>query len=259
MEPWKLKLGLLVLILVALAALVFWLRWRADRKDALDHAAALAKFAAKVGGTATDAPAWSAGLLRPFAHEYGDVISWLRRASDGRFDHAIDFDRYGWRVRVTEASIELNSASTHGKVVTHYEHRIEVATSGLVPLKIVPSSWGQDVGARKWAGEMPRTVADQRLQWQELRLPAAIEQVFVAYTSDPHRAIAMFNHEVVERLMGESRMGNLRTLTFESGIAYTASVGQIDPKQLLEKVDAIIALLDRIPGAKAEPRSGVRP
>lgn len=147
MEPWKLQLGLLVLILVALVAVMFWLRWRADKKAALDHAGALAKFASSVGGTASQANAWSAGLRRPFAHEYGDVISWLHRASDGRFDHALDFDRYGWRVRVTEASIELNSASTQGNVVTHYEHRIEVAASGLVPLKIASSSWAAAPGA----------------------------------------------------------------------------------------------------------------
>lgn len=248
MEPWKLKLGLLVLILVALTALVFWLRWRADRKDALDHAASLAEFAASVGGTATDASgnvsAWSAGLLRPFAHEYGDVISWLHRASDGRFDHALEFDRHGWRVRVTEASIELNSASTPGNVVTHHEHRIEVAASGLVPLKIAAPDRG------KWAGEPPQSLVGSSQPWQQLRLPAAVQQAYVACTSDPHAAAALFTTAVTDRLLGESRMGDLRPLTFEAGIAYSVAAGQIDPKHLLRQVDAVIGLLERMPGVR---------
>ena len=74
MEPWKLKLGLLVLILVALAALVFWLKARMDRKQALDHAGELGKFVAGLGGTLTAAPAWSADLLRPFAHCPGPPV-----------------------------------------------------------------------------------------------------------------------------------------------------------------------------------------
>ena len=76
MKPWELKLGLLVLILVALVALVYWLMWRADRKKALDHEAELAKFAAGLGGTVTVAPAWSAHLRRPFAEEHGGEVRW---------------------------------------------------------------------------------------------------------------------------------------------------------------------------------------
>lgn len=251
MEPWKLKLGLLVLILVALFALMFWWRWRADRKEALDHAAELAKFAASMGGTLTAASAWSADLRRPFAQEHGNVLGWLRRASEARFDHALDFDRHGWRVRVTEASIELNSASTQDKVVTHVEHRIEVATASLVPLKLVSSSWAGGSGARRWAGEMPQTVAAGRQpQWQELRLPAGADRLFLAFTVDPHRAAAMFTPAAVERLLGESRAANLRPLTVEAGIAYSVAGGQIDPKVVLQTVDAITGLLERIPGAR---------
>ncbi|MET9230955.1 hypothetical protein [Lentzea sp. NPDC003310] len=251
MEPWKLKLGLLVLILVALFALIFWLRARADRKQALDHAAELAKFVAGLGGTLAQAPAWSADLRRPFAEEYGDVIGWLHRASEARFDHALDFERHGWRVRVTEASIELNSASTQDKVVTHTEHRIEVATTALPPLKLVLSSWGGGSGARRWVAEAPQTAASgPQPQWHELRLPLGLDQLYLAATADPHRAAALLTPAVVERLQGESRMGNLRTLTVEAGIAYTVAVGAIDPKTVLPAVDAVIGVLERVPGAQ---------
>jgi hypothetical protein len=254
MEPWKLKLGLLVLILVALFALMFWWRWRADRRTALDHAAELAKFAAGLGGTDTVAPAWSADLRRPFAEEHGSALGWLRRASEARFDHALDFQRHGWQVRLTEASIELNSASTQDKVVTHVEHRIEVATAGLEPLKLASSSWAGGSGAQRWVAEMPRAVATgPQPQWHQLRLPAGLDQAYVAFTADPHRAAAMLTPAVVERLQGESQMGNLRTLTVEAGIAYSVGVGPIDPKVVLQTVDAIVGLLERIPGA--QPRS----
>jgi hypothetical protein len=254
MEQWKLKLGLLVLILVALAALAFWLKSRMDRKQALDHAGELGKFVAGLGGTLTVAPAWSADLRRPFAQEHGSVLGWLRRASEAQFDHALDFERLGWRVRVTEASIELNSASTQDKVVTHVEHRIEVATAGLVPLKLVSSSWGGGDGARTWVAKVPQSVASSpQPQWHELRLPAGLDQMYLAATADPHRATAMVTPAVVERLQGESQMGNLRTLTVEAGIAYTVEVGPIEPKAVLQTVDAIIGLLERIPGV--QPRS----
>ncbi|MDX3658185.1 hypothetical protein PV646_12835 [Streptomyces sp. ID05-26A] len=251
MASWQLKLGLLVLILVALLALMFWWGWRRDRKNALDHAAELAKFAAGLGGTLTQAPAWSAGLRRPFAEEHGNVLGWLRRASEAQFDHTVDFERHGWRVRVTEASIELNSASTQDKVVTHVEHRIEVATADLVPLKLAISSLGGGRAARPWVTEAPQTVASSpQPQWHELRLPAGLDQLYLAATADPHRATAMITPAVVERLQGESQMGNLRTLTVEAGIAYTVAVGPIVPKLVLQAVDAIIGVLDRIPGAQ---------
>ncbi|GHH60179.1 hypothetical protein [Lentzea cavernae] len=254
MEPWKLKLGLLVLILVALIALVFWWRSRKERQDALDHAAELAKFAAGLGGTLTVASAWSADLRRPFAEEYGDVIGWLHRASESRFDHAVDFERYGWQVRVTEASIELNSASTQDKVVTHVEHRIEVATAGLVPLKLAINSLGGGRGAPRWVAEAPQSLASSsQPQWHELRLPAGLDQLYLAATADPHRAAAMITPAVVQRLQGESQAGNLRTLTVEAGIAYTVETGPIVPTSVMQTVDAIIGVLDRIPGA--QPRS----
>ncbi|MFD4673789.1 hypothetical protein ACFWNN_28995 [Lentzea sp. NPDC058450] len=254
MEPWKLKLGLLVLILVALLALMFWWARRQEHKQALDHATELEKFAASLGGTLGLAPAWSADLCRPFAREYGNAIGWLRRASEARFDHTLDFERHGWRVRVTEASIELNSASTQDKVVTHVEHRIEVATAALPPLKLAISSLGEGRAARRWVTEVPQSVASgPQPQWHELRLPAGLQELYLAASADPHRATAMFTPALVERLQGESQMGNLRTLTVEAGISYSVSAGPIEPKLVLPAIDAIIAVLERIPGA--QPRS----
>ncbi|MGZ3141203.1 hypothetical protein ACVDFE_04200 [Lentzea chajnantorensis] len=255
MKPWELKLGLFVLILVVLLALMFWWRWRVARREAADHAADLARFAAMMGGTASgpgeDVSAWSAGLLRPFAHEYGNVIAWLGRVSDSRFEHALDFERHGWRIRVTEASIELQDPTNADVANTHHERRVEVATSELPPLKLVVRSPGGGEGARNWAGEAPRPVADGgSREWRELTLPAGLDRAFAALTGDPHRAAAMFVPEVVQRLLAEAGADDFHNLTLEGGIAYSVLPGQIDPERLLQEVDAITGLLQRFPGVR---------
>jgi hypothetical protein len=138
MSGFYVKLGLFGLCVAFLVGLVVWLVWRKNRKAARVRAAELSAFASELGGTVTDRQAgarpWSADLTRAMANEHGTFLKWLGRQSEPRFDYALDFARDGWRVRVTEASMEkATSPSTR----TAQEVRIEQATADLVPLKII--------------------------------------------------------------------------------------------------------------------------
>lgn len=247
------RLGLFGLCVAVLVGLVVWLVWRKNRNAARARAAELATFAESLGGTLTDRQAgarpWSADLTRAMASEHGTFLKWLGRQSEPRYDYTLDFSRNGWRVRVTEASMEkATSTSTR----TAQEVRIEVATADLVPLKIIRrrySSGGFLAGdpERKWAGEPPATVArEQDPLWMELRLPASVDHGFVAFTSDLSAAAGVLNQGFFELLSAEVE---LRDLTFESGIVYTTLQGPILPNVTVRTVDTIIALVDRIPDA----------
>ncbi|MEU0882909.1 hypothetical protein ABZ345_30240 [Lentzea sp. NPDC005914] len=132
---------------------------------------------------------------------------------------------------------------------TAQEVRVEVATADLVPLKIVRRMHsGSAAQERNWAGEMPATVArHEDPLWMELKLPASVDHAFVAFTSDLAEAAVVLNHQFLELLLAEMQ---LRNLTFESGIAYTTLEGPILPRVVLQTVDSITGLLDRVPGSQ---------
>lgn len=257
MSGFQLKLGLFVLCVAALVGLVMFLVWRNKKKATRARFAELTAFARSLGGTAeVGGRPWSADLVGAMASEHGTFLKWLGRQSEPRFDHALDFQRGGWGVRVTEASMEkATSTSTR----TAQEVRIEVATPPLVPLKIIRRRYLGGDQERRWAGEMPVTVArGEDPLWMEVRLPASVDHGYVAFTSDLSEASAVLNRGFFEVLEDEVE---LRDLTFESGLAYTVLEGPIMPKTTVRTVDTIIALLDRIPGASTsgEPQHGMRP
>ncbi|MFJ8964452.1 hypothetical protein ACIRG5_34170 [Lentzea sp. NPDC102401] len=232
MHTWEVRLWLFVLCVGVLAAVAYGLVLRGRRKAEHARLVELTEFAESLGGTAADrrtgARPWSADLTRAMASQYGTVLKWLGRASGSSFDYALDFSRNGWRVRVSEASMEVaTSTSTR----TAQETRIEVATADLVPLKIT-QSFGGGLGGR-WAREMPRTVeSEDRPLWMPLRLPVSVDHAYVAFTSDLVGAAHVFNP------------------CLESGIAYTVLDGPIHPRFLSRKVDAIIDLLSLVPGSQ---------
>lgn len=250
MLSWEARLWLFVLCMGVVAGLVYWLVLLSRRKAERARLAELTEFAESLGGTAADgrtgARPWSADLTRAMASEYGTVLGWLRRASGARFDYALDFSRDGWRIRVTEASMEVaTSTSTR----TAQKTRIEVVTGDLVPLKIT-QVFGGGLGGR-WAGQMPRTVEDEdRPLWMQLRLPASVDHAYVAFTSDFAGAAYVFNPDVVEWLLAQTKQHELHNLCLEAGIAYTVVDGPILPQFLLRKVDAIIGLLSLVPGSQ---------
>ncbi|GGU74145.1 hypothetical protein [Lentzea flava] len=249
-SEFYLRLGLFGLCVGVLVGLVLWLVWRKNRKAERERLDELTAFAESLGGTVTyrraGARPWSADLTRAMADEHGTFLKWLGRQSEPRFDHVLDFRRGRWQVRVSEASMEkATSTSTR----TAQEVRIEVATADLVPLKIVRRRHsGSAAQERNWAGEMPVTVArDDDPLWMELKLPAFVDHEFVAFTSDLPEAAGVLNHQFLELLLDEMQ---LRNLTFESGIAYTVMDGPILPGVVLQTVDSMTALLDRVPGAQ---------
>lgn len=260
MEPYKWKLLLLLLGLALLFTPLWWWSWRKNRQEALEHEDKLAAFANKVGATVTDASGdvlpWSAGLASPFLGEHDGVMGMISSAGGPQFDYALEFERNGWRVRVCEASVEVRTATTAGNTVTDYEHRIEVATSELVPLKIVTGHWAQGRRFRKWAAEMPQSVADQeRPLWMELRLAEAVDQAHLAFTSDLVEADAVLSPQVAGWLQAQADGQLFRHLTFEAGIVYTTADGQIDEESVLSRVDALLDLLGHLPGVR--PRNPV--
>ncbi len=255
MEPYKWKLLLLLVGLGLLFAPLWWWSWRKTRQEEVAHEDGLAVFADKVGATVTDARGdvlpWSAGLASAFLGEHDGVMGLVSSAGGPRFDYAIEFERNGWQVRVCEASVEVRTATTAGNTVTHHEHRIEVATADLVPLKIVIARWTEGKRFPKWAAETPRTVAGREQPlWMELRLPESAGHEHVAYTSDLVEADAVLTPQVVAWLEEQAGGELFRNLTFEAGILYTAADGQITEDSVLSRVDALLDLLGRIPGAR---------
>lgn len=228
MQSWEVRLWLFVFCVGVLAAVAYGLVLRGRRKAERARLAELTEFAESLGGTAADRRTGA----RPW--------------SGSSFDHALDFSRNGWRVRVSEASMEV--ASSIG-TRTAQETRIEVATADLVPLKIT-QAFGGGLGGR-WAGEMPRTVeSEDRPLWMPLRLPVSVDHAYVAFTSDLVGAAHVFNPDVVAWLLAQTKQHELHNLCLESGIAYTVIDGPILPRFLLRKVDAIIDLLSLVPGSQ---------
>ncbi|MEV6244225.1 hypothetical protein [Lentzea sp. NPDC051838] len=253
MEPYKWKLLLLLLGLALLFAPLWWWSWRKNRQEVLEHEDALAAFANEAGGTVSDASGdvlpWSAGLASPFLGEHDGLMGLVSSAGGPQFDYALEFVRNGWRIRVCEASVEVRTATTSGNTVTHHEHRIEVLTSDLVPLKIVVGGGAGRGLLAKWAAEPTRAVEGrERPLWMELRLPELSGHL--TYTSDLPAAGAVVNGQVVAWLQDHARRELIRQLGFEAGIVYTTAHGQIDVETMLHRVDELLDLLGRMPGVR---------
>jgi hypothetical protein len=258
MGDFYLDISLFVVLLGAVIGLVFWLLRRKEQKANRAHAEALKALAGRLGGTvigSAEATAWSAELCPPFARDAEGLINRLGTVRRPRFESALDFRQGSWRVRVSEASMKKNtSAGTR----TFSEHRIEVATAQLAPMKICrrlhtdfhgrplrPDHPATQAGP---AREVPVSVAQRPQDWLQAGLPAPADHEFVAFTSDLPSAARMLNPEAVEWLVEHA--GSLPVmLTFEAGLLYATLGDRIDPNHLQSTVGAILGLLDRIPGA----------
>jgi hypothetical protein len=259
--------GLFVALVLSLLGLLFWWRWRSDRKEESEHTDALAAFADSVGGRVADPAdvhAWSAELLPPMKNDTDGVSGWLGTVRPPRFEAALDFRRGNWPVRVTEASMEKANSSSSA---TKYQHRIEVATALVPPMKIgrriLVDFRGRPLApdrarAAGPAAEAPITVAREQRQWLPTRLPDPLDREFEVFTIDPGAVVRAFTPQVVEWILGQagdnpfvSAMPLL--LTFEAGLVYTTSPQRIDPDHVLPKVDLILGLLDRMGVAPGRP------
>ena len=259
MGDFYLDISLFVVLCGAVLGLVFWLSWRSHKKEEREHADALAALANGLGGTVTGpdgASAWSAELRGPMASEARGLVNRLQTSSRRRFDAALDFRRGSWQVRVSEASMKKTVSNG---TTTFREHRIEVVTAHLAPLKLCRRLHTDFRGRPLAPGhiltqggtavrEAPLTVERQQGQWLQARLPSPVEGEFVAFTSDPFGVARVLNPQAAEWLHAQADSLPL-LLTFESGLLYATMAGRIDPERLLPTVDAVLGLLDRIPGA----------
>lgn len=266
MEIW-LRLSPLLACMAIGIGLLFWSQWRSARKEQHEHVEALTALAARLGGTvshAENATAWSAELLRPFKNDTGGFINWLGTARRPRFEIALDFVRGPWRMRVTEASMKQNISNG---TRTFHEHRIEVTTAPLPPVKLARRLYTDFLGRRLKPGhvltegtavikEPPVTVAQRQSEWQRFWLPEPGNSQYAVFTNDPAAANRMLNREVLEYLV-ENTGALPFVLTFEDGLFYATMSGRIVPGALPKMLEAVLGLLERIPGAA--PVDNVRP
>lgn len=239
-----------------------------------EQAAALSPLAARLGGTVItgeqgDAAAWSAGVLGPLVKDmkslYNIVLygKWLRR-SKPQWDLAMDFQRGDWHVRVTEAAVRIAAFSGYG-VRWEQEHRIEVATARMAPLRMVrPNKYGykdkplspSDFESQWhiWLSEPPATAQHDHAQWQRVQLAPPMDQEFFVWGSDPAAVHRDLNFDALHWLIDQEENlpvhARSMRLTFEAGFVYFVTDNHIDQATLMTVVDLIVGLLDRMPGAR---------
>ncbi|QQQ76368.1 hypothetical protein IOD16_36045 [Saccharothrix sp. 6-C] len=268
MDEYWIRLSPLLAIMAALIGLLFWWRWRSDRKEERAHVDALTALAGTLGGRVVDpaeSAAWSAGLLAPMRGETDGLVNRLGTVSRPRFDTALEFRRGEWSVRVGEASVK--KVAQNGTRTDH-EHRIEVATSRLAPMRISrrnhggTNSWGRprradDISAQggELVREVPVTVAAEGGQWHRVAFPPGpFDAQFAVFTGDPAAVSRLLDPETTEHLLDQAH-GLPSVLHFEAGLVFGTRPGRIGPGHTLDVVDAILGLLDRMGVAPARPPS----
>lgn len=263
LTPWF--LGWIGLIVVYLAVRRWW-QIRKHEKALREQIAALTPLAQGLGGTVTGpegATAWSAELRPPLLSEVGGVWNKLFQRSRPRFDLALDLRRGAWHVRVTQASVRKAVVNGAG-VRWELEHRIEVATVRLAPMKLLrPLRFGlfgrpqspeflreQRFGG--WISERPVTA--EHGDWQPVLVLPPMDEEFYANSVDPVAADRALNAEALKWLL--SRQADLPLeaqylrLTFEAGLVYAVLSGHVQAEHVTYVVDTVVGLLDRMPDAR---------
>lgn len=239
-----------------------WLQFRSHGKARDEQIAALTPLAQRLGGKLLgpdEASMWTAELCKPFWNEFSIAFR-----SKRQYDLSLDFQRGPWHVRVTEASIRYDSRGFGVRWLQ--QHRIEIATARLAPLKVTrPNKYNVNNGQPLSPGRIesewkqivsnePETAKQSDAEWLPVPLLPPMDQEFSAYGSDPAAAARELNFDALHWLLDheESLPGWAKgmSLTFESGFVYLAAYDHIHPADLLAVVDIIVGLLDRMPGAR---------
>jgi len=251
-------LGLAVVFLVVRR----WLQFRNHAKRRDEQIAVLTPLAQRLGGKVLgpdEAGMWTADLLKPFENEFSIAFR-----SKRQFDLSLDFQRGQWHVRVTEASVRYDNRGlgVHWK----YEHRIEIATARLAPLKVTrPNKYNVNNGQPLSPGQLesawkqivsyePTTAKSDGAEWRPVPLQPPMDQEFSAYGSDHAAAVRELSFDALHWLLDHEESLPLwakgMSLTFESGFVYLKVFRPIHPGELMGVVDIIVGLLDRMPGAR---------
>ncbi|KJK42445.1 hypothetical protein UK23_37210 [Lentzea aerocolonigenes] len=260
------------LVWVALAVLFLvvrrWLHFRAHRRTRAEQVAALTPLANSIGGRVIgpggETTAWSAGVRGPVVEHVEGLFATLLRRSKPQFDLAMDVQRGHWHVRVTEASVRVSNPSGYG-VKWVQEHRIEVATARMAPMRIIRpykhTSTGNPLSPQRieeqregWVARPPSTAQSDHGGWHQVPLAPPMDGEFFACSTDPAAASRELNFDALHWLI--DREGDLPVfaskmrLTFEAGFVYLVMIDHIEPDQVMVVVDTICGLLDRMPGAR---------
>jgi hypothetical protein len=249
------------------AAIVFlvvrrWWHFRGHAKRREAQIAALTPLAQRIGGRVLgpdEAAMWTAELCKPFWNEFSVALR-----SKRQFDLSLDFRRGPWHVRVTEASVRYDVRGFGVRWLQ--EHRIEIATARLAPLKVRrPTKYdvnnGQPLSPSRLESEWtqivscePETAKQADAQWVPVPLLPPMDQEFSAYGSDPAAAARELNfgalHWIIDQDGSLPAYAKGLSLTFESGFVYLVVHDHIYPDDLMDVVDTICGLLDRMPGAR---------
>lgn len=237
-----------------------WWQIRRNRKADDRQRLELIPFATTVGGTVTGpegADAWSAELQGPLESNVDDLTDKLKQRSKPRFELALDFQRGPWHIRVAQASMRQQNSNGVGRLL---EHRIEVATTLLAPMRITRHAQvdfgGRVITQGRVSPSRPRTAEVSQSEWLPLRLPPSVEDEFAVAANDLATAARSFTPETLEWFLARLEElpvlthGRFMFLTFECGLVYATFRDAIDPATLLSHVDTIVGLLDRMPDVR---------
>ncbi|WP_143086888.1 hypothetical protein [Lentzea flaviverrucosa] len=239
-----------------------WLQLRSHGKARDEQIAALTPLAQRLGGKLLgpdEASMWTAELCKPFRNEFSIAFR-----SKRQYDLSLDFQRGPWHVRVTEASIRYDSRGFGVRWLQ--QHRIEIATARLAPLKVTrPNKYNVNNGQPLSPGRLesewkqivsnePETAKQSDAEWLPVPLLPPMDHEFSAYSSDPAAAARELNFDALHWLLDHEESlpawAKGMSLTFESGFVYLAAYDHIYPDDLLAVVDTICGLLDRMTGAR---------
>ncbi|MBB3049172.1 hypothetical protein FHS23_000167 [Prauserella isguenensis] len=255
LDMWPLLLGLAALLLYGIRS-----SRRRARQEAEANLAQLHEMAKPLNGTVLtgdQAEGWSTGLWPPFERNNRGLRRFGRR-SKPQFGMAVEFTRGPWRVRISQAS--QRSRTANRRFVTTFEHRIDIATADLPPLKVSQRQYTDYRGrphdpddeaflfGSPLVKEPPATAEQRQDHWVQAAVSAPANQHLAAFTSDPAAAARMLNGNATAWLLDRQR-SMPRLLTFESGLLYATAPGRIDPFGATETVNTMLGLLDCIPGA----------
>ncbi|SFR15352.1 hypothetical protein SAMN04488564_104133 [Lentzea waywayandensis] len=268
LKLWVTDYLLSPLVLTAFAVMIVfmvvrrWLQFRNHAKARDAQIAALTPLAQRLGGNVLgpdEAGMWTAELRKPFENEFSIALR-----SKRQFDLSLDFQRGQWHVRVTEASVRYDNRGLGVRWM--HEHRIEIATARLAPLKVTrPNKYSVNTGQPLSPGQLeavwkqivgyePETAKRDGAEWRPVPLQPPMDQEFSAYGSDPAAAARELNFDALHWLLDHEESLPLwakgMSLTFESGFVYLLVFRPVQPDELMGVVDVIVGLLDRMPGAR---------